>query len=75
MKSSWTDKGVSVPDPTHPCVPKLGADGEEDDYVDFIFLFQYQILTTEFGELLLWQDTAQSISQPPKFSLSQQTQD
>lgn len=66
------DNGVSVPDPTHPCVPKLGADGGEDDYLDLIFLFHYQILTTEFGELLLWQDIAQSTSQPPNFSVSQQ---
>lgn len=66
VKSRWTDKGVSVPDLTCPCMPKLGAG--EDDTLDLICLFQYQIQIIEFGELLLWQDTAQSISQPSQLS-------
>jgi len=47
----------------------LGADGEEEDYVDFTLLFQEQIMTTELGELLLWQAMAQSIYSPPSCPL------
>lgn len=68
MKASWMDKVVShykpknTPRPHSSLCAYTGSGWGEEDYVAFTFLFQYQIVTTALGELLLLEDTAQSIS-------------